>query len=44
MVDKFELEMEKSRELGEDETRLGPQQRVDFLFLYITVNGIVIYL
>ena len=44
MVDKFELEMEKSRELGEDETRRGLQYRVDFLFLYITVNGIVIYL
>ena len=31
MVDKFELEMEKSRELGEDETRLGLQDKVDFV-------------
>ena len=31
MVDKFELEMEKSRELGEDETRLGLQDKVDLV-------------
>ena len=31
MVEKFELEMEKSRELGEDETRLGPQDKVDLV-------------
>ena len=31
MVDKVELEMEKSRELGEDETRLGLQDKVDLV-------------
>ena len=46
MVSKLELERQKSRELsGEDETRLGPRDRVDFVISYVIyfVNIVIVF-